>query len=93
MTLEEFQQSIREGIPVELPVPQPYDPQINHAPKRKDILTREEKQLAVRNALRYFDPRHHAVLAPIVSGLLMKCMPAISGSIRTRVCRQRLLWG
>lgn len=64
MTLEEFQQSIREGIPVELPVPQPYDPQINHAPKRKDILTREEKQLAVRNALRYFDPRHHAVLAP-----------------------------
>lgn len=64
MTLEEFQQSIREGIPVELPAPQSYDPEINHAPKRKDVLTREEKQLAVRNALRYFDPRHHAVLAP-----------------------------
>lgn len=64
MTLEEFQQSIREGIPVELPDPQSYDPEINHAPKRKDVLTREEKQLAVRNALRYFDPRHHAVLAP-----------------------------
>lgn len=64
MTLEEFQQSIREGIPTELPVPRPYDPEINHAPKRKDILKREEKQLAVRNALRYFDPRHHAVLAP-----------------------------
>lgn len=64
MTLEEFQQSIREGIPTELPAPRPYDPEINHAPKRKDILKREEKQLAVRNALRYFDPRHHAVLAP-----------------------------
>lgn len=64
MTLEEFQQSIREGIPTELPVPRPYDPEINHAPKRKDILKREEKQLAVRNALRYFDPRHHAILAP-----------------------------
>lgn len=64
MTLEEFQQSVREGIPTELPAPRPYDPEINHAPKRKDILKREEKQLAVRNALRYFDPRHHAVLAP-----------------------------
>lgn len=64
MTLEEFQQSIREGIPTELPAPRPYDPEINHAPKRKDILKREEKQLAVRNALRYFDPRHHVVLAP-----------------------------
>ena len=64
MTLQEFQQSIREGIPSELPAPKPYDPAINHAPKRKDILTKEEKQLAIRNALRYFEPRHHAVLAP-----------------------------
>ena len=64
MTLEEFQQSIREGIPDVLPEPKPYDPEINHAPKRKDILTREEKRLALRNALRYFDPKHHAVLAP-----------------------------
>ena len=63
MTLEEFQQSIREGIPAELPVPKPYDPEINHAPKRKDILTVEEKKLAIRNALRYFEPRHHRVLA------------------------------
>ena len=63
MTLEEFQQSIREGIPAELPVPKPYDPEINHAPKRKDILTVEEKKLAIRNALRYFEPRHHQVLA------------------------------
>ncbi len=63
MTLEEFQQSIREGIPAELPALKPYDPEINHAPKRKDILTREEKKLAIRNALRYFEPRHHQVLA------------------------------
>ena len=47
-----------------LPEPKPYDPEINHAPKRKDILTVEEKRLAIRNALRYFDPKHHAVLAP-----------------------------
>ena len=63
MTLKEFQQSIREGIPAELPAPKPYDPEVNHAPKRKDILTREEKKLAIRNALRYFEPRHHTVLA------------------------------
>ena len=63
MTLKEFQQSIREGIPSELPAQKPYDPEVNHAPKRKDILTREEKKLAIRNALRYFEPRHHAVLA------------------------------
>lgn len=63
MTLKEFQQSIREGIPSELPAQKPYDPEVNHAPKRKDILTREEKKLAIRNALRYFEPRHHTVLA------------------------------
>ncbi|WP_278702188.1 urocanate hydratase [Butyricimonas virosa] len=64
MTLQEFQQSIREGIPAELPAPKAYEPEINHAPKRKEILTKEEKKLAIRNALRYFDPKHHAVLAP-----------------------------
>ena len=63
MTLQEFQQAIREGIPAELPAPKPYEPEVNHAPKRKDILTKEEKKLAIRNALRYFEPRHHAVLA------------------------------
>ena len=47
-----------------MPAPRPYDPEINHAPKRKDILSREEKKLALRNALRYFKPEHHAVLAP-----------------------------
>lgn len=64
MTLQEFQHSIREGIPAILPEPKPYDPKINHAPKRKAILTQEEKKLAIRNALRYFDPKHHATLAP-----------------------------
>lgn len=64
MTLEEFQSAIREGIPAELPAPKSYQPEVNHAPKRKDILTKEEKKLALRNALRYFEPRHHAVLAP-----------------------------
>ena len=64
MTLQEFQQSIREGIPAELPASKAYELEINHAPKRKDILTKEEKKLAIRNALRYFDPKHHAVLAP-----------------------------
>ena len=63
MTTTEFQQAIQEGIPAELPTPKPYDPIVNHAPKRKAILTKEEKKLAVRNALRYFEPRHHAVLA------------------------------
>lgn len=64
MILQEFQQAIREGIPDILPAPKPYDQEANHAPKRKDILTKEEKKLALRNALRYFNPRHHAVLAP-----------------------------
>jgi len=64
MKLREFQQAIKQGIPDKLPEPQPYDPEINHAPKRKDILTPDEKKLAIRNALRYFDKKHHAILAP-----------------------------
>ena len=60
----DFKQTILAGIPDVLPEPRPYDTTVNHAPKRKDILTVEQKKLAVRNALRYFDPRHHAVLAP-----------------------------
>ena len=63
MTLAEFQADIRAGIPDRLPAAKPYDRQINHAPKRKDILTPAEKELALRNALRYFPARHHAVLA------------------------------
>lgn len=59
-----FQDQILEGIPSQLPSPKAYDPTINHAPKRKDILTAEEKKLALQNALRYFDPQHHAELIP-----------------------------
>ena len=61
MTLEEFQNELRAGIPNPLPAPQPYDTTVNHAPKRKDILTPAEKKLAIRNALRYFDPKDHAM--------------------------------
>ena len=64
MTHEEFVKDIRMGIPDVLPEPQAYDTTINHAPKRKDILTAEEKKLALRNALRYFPKKFHAVLAP-----------------------------
>lgn len=59
-----FQEEILMGIPEELPVLQAYDPTVNHAPKRKAILTAEEQKLALRNALRYFDPKHHATLLP-----------------------------
>lgn len=59
-----FQQDILQGIPNELPPPAILDPSVSHAPRRKDILSHEEKKLALRNALRYFHPRHHAVLAP-----------------------------
>ncbi|MEC5394347.1 urocanate hydratase [Bergeyella sp. RCAD1439] len=59
-----FQEQIRQGIPAVLPAPKPYEPQINHAPKRKAILSEEEKKLALRNALRYFDPKFHAELLP-----------------------------
>ncbi len=58
-----FQEEILAGIPAELPEVKPYDTEINHAPKRKDILTPEQKVLALKNALRYFPERHHAVLA------------------------------
>ena len=63
MELKEFQKAILEGIPAELPAPKEWDSSINHAPKRKDILTKEEKKLALKNALRYFDPKHHKILA------------------------------
>lgn len=63
MNLNDFQQHILNGIPKELPQPKVYETTINHAPKRKDILSAEEKKLAITNALRYFDEKHHAVLA------------------------------
>tara|TARA_R110002012_G_scaffold321400_1_gene549000 strand:+ start:4729 stop:6723 length:1995 start_codon:yes stop_codon:yes gene_type:complete len=59
-----FQEHIAQGIPNTLPELKAYNPDINHAPKRKDILTVEEKNLALRNALRYFEPVHHETLLP-----------------------------
>lgn len=63
MDLNEFQKDILGGIPDDLPAPKEYDKSINHAPKRKDILTDREKVLAIKNALRYFPKKHHEVLA------------------------------
>ncbi|MES2590548.1 MAG: urocanate hydratase [Bacteroidota bacterium] len=63
MTNEEFKKQILQGIPSELPSIKPFDTALNHAPKRKDILNKEEKKLAIRNALRYFDKKDHVVLA------------------------------
>ena len=57
-----FQEQIQQGIPSLLPRPKAHEAVINHAPKRKEILSAEEKKLALRNALRYFEPRHHAEL-------------------------------
>ncbi len=59
-----FKDQLREGIPNVLPNPKPYESSINHAPKRKDILSAEEKKLALRNALRYFNQKHHEELLP-----------------------------
>ena len=59
-----FQEQILQGIPSVLPNPKPYETEINHAPKRKEILSEEEKKLALKNALRYFEPEHHATLIP-----------------------------
>ncbi len=58
-----FQEAILQGIPNELPPVKAFDPAVNHAPKRKAILSEEEQKLALRNALRYFPARHHATLA------------------------------
>ena len=62
--MTDFQKDILSGIQDVLPEPKPYDHSVNHAPKRKDILTPEEKQLALRNALRYFPAKFHETLAP-----------------------------
>jgi len=61
--MNDFKQIVLQGIPNELPAAKKYDPSINHAPKRKDILNKEEKKLAIKNALRYFDTKHHAILS------------------------------
>ncbi len=70
MSLNAFQKSILEGIPDRLPPEKPYDKKANHAPRRKEILSAEEKKLAVKNALRYFPERFHAVLAQEFAGEL-----------------------
>lgn len=59
-----FQEEILAGISQSLPAPKPFDSQVNHAPKRKAILSSEQEELALRNALRYFEPQHHKVLMP-----------------------------
>jgi urocanate hydratase len=63
MTLEDFHKDIRAGIPAGLPPAKPYDTQAGHAPRRKDILTPAQKELALKNALRYFPSKHHKELA------------------------------
>ena len=57
-----FKTQIQIGIPSQLPDKKERNPNISHAPKRKDILSREEKQLAIRNALRYFPTNWHSTL-------------------------------
>ncbi len=60
----DFKSEIQQGIPDKIPAPKALDPLVSHAPKRKDILSVEEKKLALRNALRYFNPQHHKILMP-----------------------------
>lgn len=61
--MKEFKTLVCEGIPALIPDAQPYDTTVNHAPKRKDILTKEQKRLALKNALRYFPKEQHEFLA------------------------------
>lgn len=70
MTAKEFHTAIKQGIPHKLPEPKPFDVSLNHAPKRKDILSAEEKKLAVKNALRYFPKKFHSTLAKEFAGEL-----------------------
>jgi urocanate hydratase len=59
-----FADEIQQGIPTVLSAAKAWDPAVNHAPKRKEILSPQEKKLALRNALRYFPKAQHAELAP-----------------------------
>ena len=63
LSSSDFKKIVLAGIPEKLPSEKIFDTNLNHAPKRKDILNKEEKKLAIRNALRYFNNKHHAVLA------------------------------
>ena len=62
--MKNIKQAILQGIPSELPTKRNINTSVNHAPKRKNILNKEEKELAIRNALRYFPQQMHTVLAP-----------------------------
>ena len=62
MTLEDFHKDIQSGIPSQIPAKKEFEPTINHAPKRKEILSEDEKKLALRNALRYVPKEQHAEL-------------------------------
>jgi urocanate hydratase len=64
MNGDDFKSEILRGIPDEIPPEPIYDTTVNHAPRRKDILTTDEKKLAIKNALRYFRKEHHSILAP-----------------------------
>ena len=64
MNIDTFRNSITEGIPQVLPLAKKPNPEVSHAPVRKDILSAIEKELALRNALRYFPVEQHATLAP-----------------------------
>jgi len=72
MERTDFQKSILAGIPAYLPAQREYDNTVSHAPLRKEILNEQEKKLALKNALRYFDPVHHTVLIPEFSEELEK---------------------
>ncbi|MEA3478061.1 MAG: urocanate hydratase [Bacteroidota bacterium] len=72
MSLNDFQHSIKQGIPKELPAAKARDNEVSHAPVRKDILSKEEKKLALKNALRYFPERFHQELAPEFADELKK---------------------
>lgn len=67
-----FQDQIKQGIPSQLPSIKPLNTQFSHAPKRKEILSEEEKKLAIKNALRYFEPQFHAELIPEFKDELQK---------------------
>lgn len=96
----DFKAQILQGIPRALPKKKVYDTQVNHAPKKKAILTKEEKKLALRNALRYFPEGWHAELATEFLAELetygriymyrfsriMRCMPGQYRSILFKVC-------
>ncbi|MFK8045420.1 MAG: urocanate hydratase [Crocinitomicaceae bacterium] len=70
MTVQEFQADIKQGIPAIIPPVKEVEPNINHAPNRKDILSKAEKVLALKNALRYFpESQHHELAAEFADEL------------------------